>query len=835
MRRKLFVLFILVPFVLNGCAGLVTHRLKSSVFQNEDAGNFAGLENSVIIKKNNYGIPLIEAGSIEDLVFACGYSDASDRLGQMVKLKLVSMGRLCEFAGENFIELDLFMRSLDMKKRADSLIAGSSDELVKLLEIYSNGVNAYIERHKDNLTPSLKLAEYVPEKWTPFDTASVFVMLNFALSLNFHEEITALHFLENIDADKIPYLFPVYPDEDLPFKEAQKLKLLEKTSKKEMLDPLKKVSLMLEDLGIKKIAASNNWAVSAELAKNKKSILANDTHLPISLPGVWNMKHLKCPEFNAAGISGAGFPAIVAGFNGNIAWGMTMVMADNQDIYVEKIKNIDGKLYYLYEDKWIKTDERKEFFKTKEGKNFEFTVHETIHGPIINRTFKRKRIYELQPVSGEMEYAVSLKIPFIENDDTLEQFVNLNKAKNAFEARECIKEIKTISLNLLFADSENIGWQVTGVYPVRKGGRGLFPSPGWTGEYEWEKTLSNKDYPYLINPKWGFLATANQRTVSKDFPHVLSSSWYYPDRFERIRDMITEGENDFEKMKKMHMDIKTYLPLKLRKAGVFSPFSSKINIMIAKLKEPSKSDAEEILDILSSFDGKMEKDSLKACVYSAFLHCASKRIFFDELGPEDSPQWESFCENEYYNYSPIHDHLLQRDESPFFDDINTEKKETKYEIIALALADTKMFLEEKLGKDRTKWKWGNLHTYYFRTETSKLSKHLGFFKRLGVNMLSQYFNRGPYEAPGDLGTINVSANSPSKNFDVWMIPSMRIIADFSLDEPFYAINSTGQSEHPSSPNYDDGIKAWLNGEYLSFPFKEENMEKVYKKAYVLTP
>jgi acyl-homoserine-lactone acylase len=835
MRKKLLGFLIIISFTLSGCAGLVTHKLEDSVFKNEDQGNFLELKNRVIVKKNNLGIPLIEAQSIEDLVFACGYSDASDRLGQMVKLKLVSMGRLCEFAGENFIELDLFMRSLDLKKRADSLICGSSDELVKLLEIYSNGVNAYIERHKDNLTPSLKLAEYVPEKWTPFDTASVFVMLNFALSMNFHEEITALHFLEKVDADKIAYLFPVYPDEDLPFKEAEKLKILEKTSKKEMFDSLKKVSLMFEDLGIKKIAASNNWAVSPQLAKNKKSILANDTHLPISLPGVWNMKHLKCPEFNAAGISGAGFPAIVAGFNGKIAWGMTMVMADNQDIFVEKIKNIDGKLYYLYEDNWIKTNERKEVFKTKEGKNFEFIVHETIHGPIINQTFKNKRIYELQPVSGEMDYAVSLKIPFIENDDTLEQFVNLNKAKNAFEARDCIKEIKTISLNLLFADSENIGWQVTGVYPVRKSGRGLFPSPGWTGEYEWENTLLNKDFPFLINPKWGFLATANQRTVSKDFPHVLSSSWYYPDRFERIRDMITEGENDFEKMKKMHMDIKTYLPLKLRKSGVFSPFSSKINIAVSSLKEPLKFDAEEILDILSSFDGEMEKDSLKACVYSVFLHCASKRIFLDELGPESSPQWESFCENEYYNYSPIHDHLLQREESPFFDDINTEKKETKYEVLAYALADTKKFLEKELGKNKGNWQWGKLHTYYFKTETSKLSNHLGFFKRTALNLLSDYFNRGPYPAPGDLGTINVSANSPSKNFDVWMIPSMRIIADFSLEEPFYAINSTGQSEHPSSPHYDDGIEAWINGKYLNFPFKEENIQKVYNNSYVLTP
>ncbi|MDY0131534.1 MAG: penicillin acylase family protein [Desulforegulaceae bacterium] len=835
MRKNFLVLLILVPFVLNGCAGIVTNKFKSSVFKNEDQGSFSQLENRVVVKKNSFGIPLIEAQNMEDLAFACGYSDASDRLAQMVQLKLVSQGRLSEFGGEVFIDLDLFMRSLDFKKRANSLLKGTSEETIKLLELYSEGVNAYLERHKDDLTPTLKMADYIPEKWTPFDSASLFMVLNFGLSLNFHEEITALHFLEKLEPEKIPYLFPVYPDEDLPFDEVPKLKALKKASGKNIYGSLEKVSAMLEDLGLNHLAASNNWAVSKNIALNNKSIFANDTHLPISLPGIWNLKHLKCPGFNSAGVSGAGFPAIIAGFNGNLAWGMTMSMADNQDVFVEKIRNIEGSLYYLYEDNWLRTKKRTEVFKTKEGKTFEFIIHETHHGPIINHTFKNDRISVLQPVSGEMEYAVSLKTPFFEKDDSMEQFFKLNQAKDVFEAREYIKEIKTISLNLVFADKENIGWQVTGNYPLRKNGRGLFPSPGWTGEYEWTGTLSNDEFPFSINPKWGFVATANHRTVSKDFPHTLSSSWYYPDRFERIKEMIEEGGNDFKKMKEIQMDVKASLPLKLRKKGIFSPFTSKINLVISSMEEPQRSNAQEILDMISSFDGEMTVDSINGCVYQVFLHCASKRIFMDELGPETSTQWKSFCANEFFNYSPFYDHLLQRENSPFFNDINTDKKETKYEVLAYALADTKQFLEKELGKDKNNWQWGKLHTYYFQTETSKLSKHLGFFQRKGVNLLSDYFNRGPYPAPGDFGTVNVAGNFPSKDFDVCMIPSMRIIVDFSLDEPFWGINSTGQSEHPSSVHYDDGIKAWLKGEYMNFPFKEENIDKIYKKAYILTP
>src|SRR3546814_3863674 len=56
---------------------------------------------------------------------------------------------------------------------------------------------------------------------------------------------------------------------------------------------------------------------------------------------------------------------------------------------------------------------------------------------------------------------------------------------------------------------------------------------------------------------------------------------------------------------------------------------------------------------------------------------------------------------------------------------------------------------------------------------------------------------------------------------------MRIIVDFGRDEPMIGLNSSGQSGNPASPHYADGIEAWLKGQYMSFPFKSENLDKVY--------
>jgi acyl-homoserine-lactone acylase len=74
-----------------------------------------------------------------------------------------------------------------------------------------------------------------------------------------------------------------------------------------------------------------------------------------------------------------------------------------------------------------------------------------------------------------------------------------------------------------------------------------------------------------------------------------------------------------------------------------------------------------------------------------------------------------------------------------------------------------------------------------------------------------------------------------KDFNTWIIPSMRMIIDFSQDEPMLAVNSSGQSDNPSSPHYDDGIKTWREGKYIPFPFKEAAVNAQYKDVLQLIP
>ena len=146
------------------------------------------------------------------------------------------------------------------------------------------------------------------------------------------------------------------------------------------------------------------------------------------------------------------------------------------------------------------------------------------------------------------------------------------------------------------------------------------------------------------------------------------------------------------------------------------------------------------------------------------------------------------------------------------------------------------FAEAKLGQDRSAWQWGKLHTYEWRSESSRLAPHLSASQRAGINSLKDYLDRGPYPAGGDHSTLNVSAYRWGQDFDTWLIPAMRMVVDFGREEPLIGVNSSGQSGNPASAHYADGIEAWRKGQYMSFPFQSKNLDKAYgSKRLLLTP
>ena len=183
-----------------------------------------GLAQNVSVRRNAMGMPLIESNSFHDALFTLGYVHASDRINQMVTMRLLAQGRLAEMSGAEVLDVDRLMRSVNLKKSADELYKASSPRIKRFFEVYARGVNAYLFRYRDKLPPDLAATGYKPEYWKPEDSALIFCLLNFGQSANLQEEINALVLAQKVGADKLAWLTPSYPDEPLPFAEAEKLK-----------------------------------------------------------------------------------------------------------------------------------------------------------------------------------------------------------------------------------------------------------------------------------------------------------------------------------------------------------------------------------------------------------------------------------------------------------------------------------------------------------------------------------------------------------------------------------------------------------------------------------
>ncbi|WP_248765309.1 penicillin acylase family protein [Pseudomonas protegens] len=754
-----------------------------------------GLAQNVSVRRNAVGVPLIESSSFHDALFTLGYVHASDRIGQMVTLRLLAQGRLAEMSGADALEVDRLMRAINLKKSADELYKASSPRIKRFFEVYARGVNAYLFRYRDKLPPDLAAQGYTPEYWKAEDSALIFCLLNFGQSANLQEEINALVLAQKVGSDKLPWLTPSYPDEPLPLAEADKLKGLNLNVPG--LNEVSRAINRLAQLNSLGTRGGSNLAIAPQRSRTGRSLLAADSHLQ-----AWYYAQIRAPKYQAAGASIAGLPAILQGFNGKVAWSMSSVEGDNQDLFLEKLKRQGNALYYQNNGKWQPVTVRNETYFVKGQRPIREAVYETRHGPLLNSA--------LGAALGN-GFGLALQTPELKDDKTLDAFFDLSRAQNVEKASDASREIRAIALNMVFADASNIGWQVTGRFPNRREGEGLLPSPGWDGRYDWDGYADPMLHPYDQDPPQGWIATANQRVISRGYGMQLSNSWHAPERAERMAGLASSGKQDNRSLIALQYDQSTLFAAKLKKMFEAPGMAQPLKQAIEALPDAERAKAREAYSRLLAFDGKVSAGSADAALYELFLQESAKQIFLDKLGPESGDAWQAFVANGNLSYSAQADHLLGQEDSPFWDDSRTAQKEDKPAILARSLAAAISSGERLLGADRKAWQWGKLHSYQWTNANGRQI-------------------RGPLQAGGDHNTINSAAYRWGQDFAITDTPALRLIVDFGLSEPLMGLNSSGQSGNPVSPNYANGIDGWLKAQYLSLPMQPQNFERSYGKT-----
>jgi penicillin amidase len=764
-----------------------------------------GLQAPVTIIRDDWGIPHIYASNAHDLFFAQGYAHAQDRFWQMEFSRRIGSGRLSEVLGKSALGQDRFIRTIGWHRAARRDLEQMEEDALAALESYAEGVNAYISTHQGRLgleftVLGLTGTSFEVEPWTPLNSISWGKVMAWDLSGNRKAELLRAHVADRLGKIAVDDLVPPYSN-DYPV-------IVTETPSTASLQAVPDVAIQPLALGDGGHLGSNNWVVAGERTETGTPLLANDPHLGIQMPSIWYEIGLHCepvgPDcpYQVVGASFAGTPGVIIGHNERIAWGVTNLGPDVQDLFIEKV-NPENPNQYAYRGEWHDMEIiREEIHVAGRDDPVVVDVRLTHHGPIINDVAggtEESWSFSWQPLA--------LSWTALQPGTLVKSILLLDQAHDWESFRQALSYWDAPSQNFVYADVEgNIGYQAPGRIPIRAAGDGSRPVPGWTGEYEWVDTIPFDALPRSFNPAEGYLVTANNAAVPPDYPYLITQDWAPGYRACRICELVdSDPALSIDDMRAIQADNAPAW------AQEVLPYVTALSSDRPRLAEA--------IELLRTWNGHTSRDSAGAALFEAFRLHLIDATTADELGEDLLKEARPQVMNALLN-------MLPDRTSVWFDDVTTPEMETRDEILLKALEEAVADLTESQGSKMETWHWGEMHTASFENQS------LG---QCGIGPVEALFNRGPYPVDGTLATVNQADYSLSNPYTVRTIASYRHIIDLGDLTRSISMHTTGQSGHPFHRHYADMIDAWRDVEHHPMLWEREDVEANAEGILTLMP
>jgi penicillin G amidase len=576
------------------------------------------------------GVPHIRARNLEDALFAQGYVTAQDRLWQMDALRRFSAGDLAEIIGPSALETDEESRRMRLRRIAEDSYTTLPPADRSAIAAYARGVNAFIATHLDNLPLEFRLLQYQPRPWSVVDTLLICLHMFRDLTGTWRTELIKRNMMASGDADKVNFLFPVRAGGDVQ-------------------------------------PGSNAWAVSGAHTASGKPLLSNDPHLEYSLPGIWYMTHLEAPGIDVSGVALPGTPGIMIGHNQRIAWGITNLGFDVQDLYIEQIDERTGR--YIYQGQPQQAREEREIIRVKGSAATDLRIWVTRHGPIFARD--GSGLMALRWTASEPG---ALQYPILDIDRA-QDWAGFNAALARFPGP---------GSNFVYADMDgNIGYHAAGILPIRRGFSGSMPLDGASGKYEWDGFIPYAELPSVFNPPSGIIATSNQNPFPLNYPYNVDGNFAPPYRARQVRDMLTAKQGwraaDMITVQK----------------DVYSGFEKFLAEQIVEAYDKRRQhvpDMEEAIALLRKWDGQMDKDSAAPLIADLLFHYV-RTAAAERASPGNGAPYDIQIS------SAVIETLLRQRPPGWFRDYD--------ETLIRAFVDALEEGRRMQGRDVKKWRWGN--------------------------------------------------------------------------------------------------------------------------------
>lgn len=769
-----------------------------------------GLQAPVEVSYDDLMVPHIFAQNAEDAARVQGYITATHRLWQMDITTRRASGRLSEVLGERTIALDRLMRRRGMGFAAENDLLGwqKAPESIRLLQAYTDGVNAYIHQMRASEVPiEFKLLGYQPEPWTILKTALVIESMADNLAAG-NDDLAATNTLEALGRKTFDLLYPEWnpqqqpivpdtgqwvginalPSSDSVYFSNRTMSSIPLQEEEEGIpgDALVYSTIPMppkEPFGEPYLKGSNNWAVNGSRTRSGHPILANDPHLNLTLPSIWFQIQIHTPQQNAYGVSLPGAPGIVIGFNEQIAWGMTNVGHDVSDWYKIKWKNAERTKYDL-DGEQTEVKMRIEEIAVKGKPMIRDTVRYTIWGPVV---------YDNDPKNPLYNCALRWVTHDAPEHNEIGLFMLLNAAKNYSDYRTALSGYDCPAQNFVFATrSGDIAIQVQGRFPVRKYEQGRFIQDGNTWTSAWHNYIPQDHLPVLYNPSRGFVFSANQHSTPPTYPY------YYLGNFDDFRgrhiyDRLTALYNaDPDSMKTIQLD----------------NFSQRAHDALPALlqlldRNLLDTDDRQLADELAAWNYRYDANLTAPTIFESWMDsCYSKT--WDEMDALKATGKDVLWPETWRFIQ-----LLETDTSNiFFDHPRTPVRETARDIVRESFQAMRAYFKQNPQK---KMAWGEARP----TNINHLAR-LAPFSRTGLHTGGH--GSAPNAIKGEHG------------------PSWRMIVDLSEKGRALGVYPGGQSGNPGSRYYDNMVDTWARGDYyelllLSAPTDNPNGRVLGRQSF----
>lgn len=748
--------------------GLFYLLMTASLPADNGALTLPGLTADVAVNSDEWGVPAIRAENRADALRVLGFLHARDRLFQMELMRRKSAGRLAELFGSAAVDSDRKQRAYQLSKTAGQIVRDLPAEQRRLLRAYVAGVNAYLAQTRI-LPPEFLLLRYRPEPWREED--SMLAVLSMFQTLNGYEQDERMFSVmeKALPKELLVFLTPDTDSYATTLVGGEAARRFSPRIAPSVFAGLPEPDARLAGNSIDTqaiVAGSNNWVVASGKTSDGRAMVANDMHLGLSVPNLWYRADLRYPNRHVFGVTLPGVPGIVVGGNDEVAWGFTNVTADLLDL-ISLETNPDNPQEYRAPQGWVKFGGHGETILVKDAPAVDINVRDTLWGPVSEQTLLGK--------------PVAVKWTALERYGVDLGLLNMDDARTTRQAMAVMNQTGGPPQNVVIADrAGHIGWTYMGRFPQRAGFDGLASRSWANGELEWRNYIPAEELPRVIDPPEGFIVTANNRTLGRDYPHAIAHNWALGYRAFRIAELLRGQDKLTER---------DLLAIQLDTRNAVLDFYRQL--ALDELRDADAKDAvlQEAQQALTAWDGHMRAGSIGAALLAEFRTQLAKQVFAKVVAAcqvYDADFRYAWREME----TPLRLLLNQRPAGL----LQARYRDDWRRMIVDSLGQAVGELHRQYpGKHLARLAWGDTHPIRLRHPFSKVSPLLG-----------ELLDMPSFESDG-------CASMCVKVMDTAHGASERMVLSPLHPENAIFHMPGGQSGQPFSPHYRDQQPLWQHG------------------------